>query len=257
MTIGESALKEQFDRSGFLLGPSLLDPSLVGEANRQMDRVIAGEYATGVEPLGRNVPPGGDATRIAKIDQPHHSDPAIAELLAASGIGAFAAELMGAERIEMWALQLLHKPPSGAASANVGWHQDEDYWHDWSEGEVFTCWLALSDVTAQSGPLRFVPRSHTWGFLASGNFFEGDLDALRGGMQVPEGERWEEVPAVLAPGAASFHHRRTIHGSGPNEAAGPRRSYAIHLRTERSRMLPTIHDAWRAEWEHATVLYQA
>ena len=51
---------------------------------------------------------------------------------------------------------------------------------------------------------------------------------------VPDGRSWEEVPALLAPGGASFHNCLTFHGSGPNRSAGPRRSLAIHMRTEKS-----------------------
>ena len=42
--------------------------------------------------------------------------------------------------------------------------------------------------------------------------------------------------AVLPPGAGSFHHRLTYHGSGPNTSSGPRRSFAIHLRTQNSEL---------------------
>ena len=51
---------------------------------------------------------------------------------------------------------------------------------------------------------------------------------------MPEGERWEEVPALLPPGGVSFHHNLPYHGSSPNRTTAPRRSFAIHLRTERS-----------------------
>ena len=44
-----------------------------------------------------------------------------------------------------------------------------------------------------------------------------------------------DAPAILPPSGVSFHLRLTIHGTGPNQAAGPRKSFAIHLRTESSR----------------------
>jgi ectoine hydroxylase-related dioxygenase (phytanoyl-CoA dioxygenase family) len=156
--------------------------------------------------------------------------------------------MLGAETVQVWAVQLLHKPPAGDGLGHnvVGWHQDEDYWHDWWSGEVFTCWLALSDVTAESGPMSFVPRSHMWGFLASGDFY-GDLNDVKARFSVPEGEAWAEVPAILKPGQASFHHRRTIHGSGINTADWPRRSLAVHLRTEKSTPLNLAPPGYPAE----------
>jgi ectoine hydroxylase-related dioxygenase (phytanoyl-CoA dioxygenase family) len=199
-----------------------------------MDRVVNGDYATGVEPLGVSWHPGDDPTRLVKIDQPQQADHAITRMLEQSDIGRIAAELVGADLIQCWAVQLLYKPAAGTPTGNVGWHQDDDYWAGWWEGEVFTCWVALSDVTAESGPMRFVPGSHQWGFLKSGNFWELDLDGGAQAFPVPGDADWREVPAILPPGGASFHHRRTIHGSGPNTSATPRRSYAVHLRTERA-----------------------
>ena len=82
--------------------------------------------------------------------------------------------------------------------------------------------------------MRFVRGSHQWGLLESNHFFEQDLAAQRDGMPVPEGETWEEAQALIPAGAVSFHHRRTLHGSGPNTSDTARRSIALHLRTERA-----------------------
>jgi ectoine hydroxylase-related dioxygenase (phytanoyl-CoA dioxygenase family) len=238
-TTGETSetadARRSFEETGFCLASSLLDAAQLPGAVAAMDRVIAGDYATGNKPLARNVEPTTDPLHLVKIDQPQISDPSISELFRTSGIGAFAAGLLNAQMIQVWAVQLLHKPPAVEIS-NVGWHQDDDYWNEWWDGEVFTCWLALSDVGPDAGPLRFVPGSHRWGFLAAGNFFVQDLDSLTG-FALPEGATWAEEPVIIPAGSASFHHRRTIHGSGPNTSGGPRRSYAIHMRTERSTRL--------------------
>ena len=139
--------------------------------------------------------------------------------------------------VQVWWVQLLLKPPgrAGAPGANVGWHQDRNYWQVWKGGsELFTAWVALSDVTPQAGPMRFVRGSHPWGLTGRSDFYGQDHDAQRGEIPVPEGECWEEVPAILPPGGVSFHHCLTFHGSGPNLTAEPRRSFAIHMRTEKS-----------------------
>ena len=82
--------------------------------------------------------------------------------------------------------------------------------------------------------MRFVRGSHGWGLLDDGGFYRQDLDDQRDAIPVPDGRSWEEVPALLPAGGASFHHCLTFHGSGPNLSAGPRRSLAIHMRTENS-----------------------
>ena len=85
--------------------------------------------------------------------------------------------------------------------------------------------------------MRFVPGSHHWGLLNSGDFFSSNLDALKKRIQEKsDRDAWQEVLAVLPPGGVSFHHNLTVHGSGPNLSTTPRVSFAIHLRTENSRV---------------------
>ena len=119
---------------------------------------------------------------------------------------------------------------------NVGWHQDYNYWSAWEEGsELFTAWVALSDVTAASGPMQFVVGSHEWGLSTESDFYSQEYEAKREAIQRTHGREWVEMPAILPPGGASFHQKLTFHGSGPNVSSQPRRAFAVHLRTENSR----------------------
>jgi ectoine hydroxylase-related dioxygenase (phytanoyl-CoA dioxygenase family) len=139
----------------------------------------------------------------------------------------------------------------------VGWHQDKHYWRYW-EGEVFTVWIAVSNVTEQSGAMRFVRGSSRWGYLEGSNFFQHDIASGRRALRVPDGAAWEEVPAVLPPGAFSIHHALTLHASGPNLEDTPRRSFAVHMRTEKSR--PVADDYYVRHLDDpliAPVLYRA
>ena len=228
--------KAFYETAGYFLAPPLVDQDLISRAVPRMDAVVEGHYATGDAPMPQ-WKPGDDSSKLRKIDQAHIADPVLFELVSQSAIGAWAAALTGAEMVQVWAIQMLFKPPSTAATGalgNVGWHQDWQYWHPWwqPESELFTAWLAVSDVREESGPMRFVPESQRWGFLDQGNFFDGDL--RREDIAVPPGQIWREDAAILPPGGVSFHHRLTYHGSGPNTSHSPRRSFAIHLRTEKS-----------------------
>jgi ectoine hydroxylase-related dioxygenase (phytanoyl-CoA dioxygenase family) len=48
-------------------------------------------------------------------------------------------------------------------------------------------------------------------------------------------EAFEPVPLRMKAGQISFHHPLTLHGSGPNQTAKPRRSIAIHMMSGKTR----------------------
>ncbi len=233
-----------YERDGFIICPSLIPHGLITQAAERMEAVMDGHYETGAVPHGRNFAPGEPRPRLVKIDEAHRCDRTIHQLVTHPEVGRWAAALTGARMLQVVTTQLLWKTPGGEETGNVGWHQDQQYWGTIWDGELFTAWIALSDVTPDAGPMCFVPGSHRWGLLNAGDFFSSNLAALKERMRGahPDGV-WEEVQAVLPPGGVSFHQQRTIHGSGPNGSAAPRKSLAVHLRTEKSRLIDPNHES--------------
>ncbi len=216
----------------------LLSAAKVQAASAGMDALRCGQYDTGRAPMPSPWNPGDDEGILCKIEMPQMANRAIADLVADEVLGQWAAQVAGAQWVQVWWVQLLYKPPSlaDAAQVNVGWHQDRTYWGAWEAGsELFTAWVALSDVGDESGPMRFVPGSHRWGLLSGGDFFGQDLQQQRAAIALPEGSKWREESALMAAGGASLHDCLTLHGSGANTSSMPRRSFAIHMRTDRSR----------------------
>lgn len=234
---------EQYAHDGFVIGPPIVPAELVQRVIPHLEAVLEGKYETGREPV-RRWNPGDSPTRIRKINDAHISDRTIFEFVTHPEIGRWAAEVMGAQMVQLWASQLLYKPAGGDTAGQVGWHQDYMYWKEiWQpDSEVFTAWVAVSDVTPDSGPMCFVPGSHRWGYLNAGDFFNSDRDHTREEIHIPSGETWNEAPAILAPGALSLHQCLTYHASGPNISQSPRISFALHLRTEKSKPLPSCND---------------
>jgi hypothetical protein len=227
-----------YPTDGFTIHPEPILPSeIVLKAVSGMDAVRAGEYDTGVPPQPSPWNPGDDPRKFGKIEMPQVASRAIMELICHPTLGELAAAVTGASWVQVWWVQLLYKPPvDPTLPTHVGWHQDRHYWQVWDEGsELFTAWVALSDVTPSSGPMRFVRGSHRWGYLGGSDFYGQDHASQQAAFPLPEGAEWEEVEAVLPPGGVSFHHNLTLHASGPNRSNAPRRSFAVHMRTERSR----------------------
>ncbi len=230
----------QFQQDGYAIhAEPLLAAEVVQDAVAGMDAIRNGIYDTGRPPRPSPWNPGDDPQQLCKIESPQFASHAIRKLINEPALGKWCAEVTGAKAVQIWWIQLLYKPPvaSGLTTpTNVGIHQDWTYWQrTWADGsELFTAWVALSDVTENAGPMKFVRGSHQWGDLAESDFFEQDLDAQVAKIRASTDHQWEETAAILAPGGASIHDKLTWHGSGPNTSNGPRRSFAIHMRTQNS-----------------------
>ena len=232
--------RTQYERDGFFLAPTTgIASDCVSRAVRGMDNIRMGEYETGIPPLGSPWNPGDDPARLCKIEMPQVCDRGVWDLVSHPELGRLVADVTGAMMVQVWWVQLLYKPPvrpEDPTPTTVGWHQDRQYWGAWEDdSELLTAWVALSDVGEDCGPMRFVRGSHTWGLVDGGDFYVQDPDRQEQEMKRPEGAAWEEATALLPAGGVSLHHHLTLHASAPNTSALPRRSFAIHLRTERSR----------------------
>jgi Phytanoyl-CoA dioxygenase (PhyH) len=236
-------LREQFVSDGFCLSEPLIDPDTIAGAMRAVDAVLAGRYETGTAPIYRNWSPGDMPRTLVKVDLPHTCDRTLQRLVGDTRIGRWAARVLDAEFVQLWACELIVKYPEPGSEADrsgvIGWHQDDRFWEHWT-GEAFTVWLALVDIDERMGPVRYVAGSHKWGPQEQARFFfQTDLPAQRALIGTPAGFTWREFSATIPAGSASMHHRLTLHASGVNRTTLPRIGIAMHLRTERAHLVRT------------------
>ncbi len=94
----------------------------------------------------------------------------------------------------------------------VEWHQDWAFYPHTND-DVLAVGVMLDDMTEENGPLLCVPGSHrgpTYDHHQDGRFI-GAMDPDVSGANLDTAE------TITGPaGACSFHHARTIHGSGQN-----------------------------------------
>ena len=130
--------------------------------------------------------------------------------------------LPGAPQVRLQIDNLLVKEPLGGAHQATSFHQDFP-WMPMDRSAMLTVWLALIDIPATMGSLRFYDRSHAYGVLGR-SFARPCDDALTQHPWLAELEL--SPPHDLHAGDATIHSALTIHGAAGNEHDTPRLSYA-------------------------------
>ncbi len=227
-----------YDRDGYLVVRGLVPAEVLDAAERGMAPFYAGDVDAPFPGRTRFDsfdwrPDQGDVLR--KNDYASRMVTDLATLVQWPGIGAFAAGLARADEIRLFHDQLLYKPAGlDTDDGKVGWHTDRQYWQTCSSEEMLTCWVPFHDCDERVGGVSFVAGSHRWPPHEGLDFFSVDLAAQEAAMGAAGRESTAVVPD-LRRGDVTFHSCRTVHGSGPNRTAAPRRSMAIHLQPEDNR----------------------
>ena len=105
----------------------------------------------------------------------------------------------------------LNFKPSGTAGA-VEWHQDWAFYPH-SNDDILAVGIMLEDCGPENGPLMVIPGSH------KGPVYDHHHEGVFVGAFDPSelgGERERAVMLTGKAGSCTFHHVRTVHGSGEN-----------------------------------------
>ncbi|MBV7336236.1 phytanoyl-CoA dioxygenase family protein [Chloroflexi bacterium TSY] len=119
--------------------------------------------------------------------------------------------------------QIFMKPPHfGSAKP---YHQDNYYFQCDPGDGVITAWIALDDVEAENGCLRYIDGSHKEGIIPH-EAVPGEPYNLVPPPELIDLEK--ESLALVRKGGVVFHHSQTLHTSHRNESEHWRRGYANH-----------------------------
>lgn len=225
---------------GYYISKRLFTDAELDAAIEGSERYYAGLDAQEIDlPNGKSYAlawwPGAGAGTLRKND---YSTLLVAELAALRDkpvLGAIAALLAG-EDVRLWHDQLLYKPPvvDPDKPQNVGWHTDYGYWKTCSSDNMLTAWVPFTAMGEDIGSIGFVDGSLHWPDNSHLDFFSSDMDGLEARFD-SGGRPVKKTVALLERGQVTFHHCRTIHGSGPNVSSGPRRSIALHMQPASNR----------------------
>lgn len=121
----------------------------------------------------------------------------------------------------------------------AAWHQDSSYFGLRPHDHV-TAWVALSDVTLESGPLEFAKGSHIRGQLAQKSKIAKGSVNTAGQAIVEWFDKSQTEIGVLSPGQFSLHHTCCVHQSGPNRSSEPRIGIALSFISTRTQNIGSV-----------------
>ncbi len=137
---------------------------------------------------------------------------------------SIASQLMRSQKVNIFFDQWLIKEPG--TPTLTPWHHDMTYWPI-NGTQICTVWLALDEVDAANGAVRYVKGSHRWGqkyrpaSFGSGSQYTEDIPA------VPDIDAMEDqldiIAFDMAPGDCTVHHGLLVHGAPGNQTNNRRR----------------------------------
>ncbi len=142
-------------------------------------------------------------------------------------------DLIGPDILLYTSRFFIKEPQSEGIAA---WHQDSTYFGLRPYDHV-TAWVALCDVTPETGPVEFAVGSHIRGQLRQQSGVIKNSVNTAGQIIVDWFDQSEIDRAILRPGQFSLHHTCTVHQSQPNRSNERRIGLALSFIPTRTRYI--------------------
>jgi ectoine hydroxylase-related dioxygenase (phytanoyl-CoA dioxygenase family) len=226
---GSGDLATTFDRDGVVCVRNLISAEWVERLREAVEIVIA-EARDGAD---RAASAGKEGRFIAQSSL-WLRYPVFREFIFSSDLGELGARMLRSNEVRLFNDSTFVKEPG--TDVRSQWHQDLPYLR--IDGmQTSSAWIALDEVTADSGAVQFVAGSHKWDRLfvpvEFGSEAERDVRDADGMTRIPDidanRDKYRIVSFDLQPGDATFHNLRIVHGAGGN-ASPDRRRRAFSVR---------------------------
>lgn len=240
----DADLLERFRTEGFVR--VLLDPgsepldALVADVDRLwVEKPANLMYAAGLPFLRRMSMASNDERRAGcRLQEVQSHSDAARRLYLHPRLHAIAAMILGEPAMAIQSILFEY----GSAQAL---HRDPVFVPTPVPGHLLAAWIALEDIHPDSGPLRYVPRSHTFPpFEFKPGLFRFDPRRVTGDDTRREQEwldtqmktrRVEPISFLPRKGEVFFWHAGLYHGGEPiRDPTRTRKSYVVHYSTRRS-----------------------
>lgn len=209
--------------NGYLAIDYLVDADEVGWMREAYDRIFdqrAGrEVGDQFDLAGTD--DDGEEARLPQILSPSKYAPELLEGKFRERVLEAAHDLLGPDAT-LGGDHAILKP--ALTGAETPWHQDEAYWDPGFDYISFSPWIPLQNVNVENGCMWIVPGSHRIEVVPHHSIGH---DPRVHGLEAEGVETAAAVACPIPAGGATFHLSRTLHYTGPNLSAQPRRAYII------------------------------
>jgi ectoine hydroxylase-related dioxygenase (phytanoyl-CoA dioxygenase family) len=217
---------EFFHREGYLSLPAITSPEEVAQLCDIYDHLFevkAGRDQGDHLDLTSHDDDENKEPTLPQIMNPSKYAPALKDTQLRANAEAIARQLFG-DQTQFRFDHAIRKPArTGSATP---WHQDEAYNSPVMDYNEVSIWIPLQPATIENGCMWFVPRSHTSGILPH-HPIGNDPKVIGLEVDNPEAMSKGGVACELPAGGATIHSSKTLHYTGPNVSAGPRRAYIL------------------------------
>lgn len=218
--LNQSQIKEFYDK-GYLVIRNLISEAEIDEIKKSFDRLqnIALRLGSTQEHLGSQFVVEGN--RIDRIVWMGGAEPSLLKFGEDSRILGPVSQILNETKFEQLICQGHYKLPGD--SVKFDWHQDCQHrgagTQDWIDvdgrGSYVQTLMAVDEVTAENGPVCFIPYTVKLGYL--------ELEKRSNPLDYFDVN--QSVPLLMQPGDVAFFHPYAIHGSEPNISNGTRRVF--------------------------------